>query len=305
MATTLGDSITTVLQRVNLSPGVTAHKDQARKYLSRLGAEVYPLVPWLFLNRTTTFRTTQTLTITGASGTFTVGETITGTTSTDTAVVDHHDTTNSLLYVYSESGALTATETITGATSLVTATYASAAYTRVYTPVSGPITNWVSFTDETNEQPLGFIGRDQYDALDPARSDTGTAYDVMVGGLNADTGYPEIELWYTPSTTNTTIRVRYQMDIAAWASTDDATTLQVLGIPRQLEAVLEHGAMELYLQEKRHYQAASEERANKKRAMESATTQNARMQGNRRYPRRQYEGGADLVIQIGTDVVSA
>jgi len=55
------------------------------------------------------------------SAAFTVGETITGGTSGQTAVVEDDDGTNNILRVNSVSGAFTATETITGGTSGSTA----------------------------------------------------------------------------------------------------------------------------------------------------------------------------------------
>lgn len=300
MATTLGNAITTVLQRVNLSTSVEAHKDQARKYLSMMAAEVHPLIPWWYLDRTTTFKTTLTFTITGAVGTFTAAETITGGTSAKTAKVNSYDSTNAKLYVYSESGTFTANETITGGSSGATATYSSKVETRVYQPISGAVTNWWSFTNEADDLPLEIIGYDQFDSLDPDRSRTGSVSAVLVGGVNTTTGYPEIELFYTPSTTNQTIRVRYRIDIAAWTSSNDSTNLIVLGIPRIMESVLVYGASALYLEQNRAYDMAAVEGRNLERAMEAARAWNRRMQGNRRFPPKSADDG--MVIQVGTDL---
>jgi len=305
MATTLGQAITTVLQRVRLSTANTDNQTQARKYLFMQAVDLWPLTRMWFQNLTTTFETTETFTISGASGAFTAGEEIEGGTSLETATVDHHDTTNSLLYVYDASGTFTATETITGADSGETATYASTTETRVYTPVSGQVTRWRSFFDTDNERELDIIGPERYDELDPAREDTGTVYAVMVGGLNTTTGYPEIELWYTPSTTGVTIRVRYDRALSAWSSSDDSTALQVLGVPVHFENPLIYGASRLYLEQERQYDAAKVEGENLTMAMEAARRANQGMQGDRRFPAKGSSGGDELVIRVGSDTVSA
>jgi len=303
---TLAQTITTVLERVNISTAVAKHKDQARKYLGTVAAEVFPRVAWLFLDETTTFRTTRTMTVTSATGDYTVGETVTGGTSTETATVDHWDSTNGLLFTYDESGDFTDTEVITGGTSLVTSTLTSDTETRVYTPVSGRVTNWWSFVDETNDRTLGIIGADAIDALDPDRGETGTVEAIRVAGMDDDTGNPEIEPWRIPSTSGEVIRVRYALDIAAWASTDDDTTMQVLGIPRVFENVLVFGASQLYLEEKRHRAMAETEKIHRAAAMEAAEAWNRRMQGRRRYPPKTYgERQGEALYSIGTDTVTA
>ena len=109
---TLAEGIELVLDRVGLEAINTTFKNRARQYLNINAVEIANLLKWWWLNRTVTFRTTKTFTITGASGVFTVGETITGGTSSSTAVVDSHDTTNGLLFVYNESADFTASETI-------------------------------------------------------------------------------------------------------------------------------------------------------------------------------------------------
>lgn len=306
MATTLGQAITTTLQRCKLNTSTTAYKDQARKYLFMMATDLWPLTRWWFQNLTTTFNTTETFTISAASGTFTVGETVSGGTSLKTATVDHHDTTNSKLYVYDATGTFTASETITGGTSLVTATYASTAYTRVYTPVSSQVLGWRSFYDVDNERELSIVGPERYDELDPTQADTGTVYAVMVGGLDSDTGYPKIELWYTPSTTGIEIRVRYDQALStAWTSSNDATALQVLGVPLHFENAMIFGAAGLYLEENRQYDAAKVESGNLQRALEAARDANRRMQGDRRFPPKQSARYDGLVIRVGSDIVTA
>lgn len=62
------------------------------------------------------------LSYSAASGPFEIGETITGGTSSETAVIHSIDTANSILYLRDRSGPFTLAETITGGTSTETAT---------------------------------------------------------------------------------------------------------------------------------------------------------------------------------------
>jgi hypothetical protein len=67
----------------------------------------------------------RTFELSGTSGTFTVGETVTGGTSAVTGEVARWDSATSYLYLINMTGTFTLTEIITGATSLATGTYAT------------------------------------------------------------------------------------------------------------------------------------------------------------------------------------
>ena len=67
----------------------------------------------------------RTFELSGISGTFTVGETVTGGTSAVTGEVARWDSATSYLYLINMTGTFTLTEIITGATSLATGTYAT------------------------------------------------------------------------------------------------------------------------------------------------------------------------------------
>lgn len=73
---------------------------------------------------TLTIATPTTLTVSGVSGTFVVGETVTGGTSAATAII-LEVTSSTILTVHTITGSFQAAETITGGTSSATATYAS------------------------------------------------------------------------------------------------------------------------------------------------------------------------------------
>jgi len=279
----LSEGIALVLDRVGLDSGNTTFKNRARQYLNINAIEIANLLRWWWLNRTTTFRTTKTFTLSGISGTFSAGETVTGRVSGKTAVVDSFDATNSLLYVYSESGTFTAEEVIDGGSSSALGQYESSANTRVYTPVDGYVSAWWSFMDETNENPIGIVGPDEYDLLDEDFSVTGNVYKAFISGVDATTGYPKVALYYTPSDTNTIIRVRYQIGISSWLEAQDGNTFLKLGIPQIGESALVYGATKLFLQEKGDESGAQREAAELARAVSLMQKQNLMQQGNRRY----------------------
>jgi len=307
MARTLGDAVQKVLERVRKSTSSTAYKNAARDYICDMVAELLPLIPPQSLDRTTTFVTTDTMTVTGASATgFTSGETITGSSSGATATVDSYDDTNGYIYVYSVSGTFTTSDTVTGGDSGATATYSALAPTRVYTPISGPVTAWWGAVNVTQDWEMSIIGPDTYDGLDPDRDFANNAESLFVGGLDASTGYPTLEVWPADATTGDTIRLRYRIDIARWTSSDDSTTLQVLGLTRPLESVVIYGAASLYAEQERNFDLSRTEAGNAQRALEAVRVQARRSQGNRRYPPKTYEEESDatLTIRIGGDTVT-
>lgn len=184
-----------------------------------------------------------------------------------------------------------------------TTTFNTVASTRTYQPISGNVTNWWSFVDETNDNPLEIVGPDKYDLLDLDRGDEGTVEAVYIEGLDATTGYPVVGLWRTPSAV-ATIRIRYQTDISEWTSSSDSSQLLTLGVPRLIENILIYGAAGMILDEEGDESQALMESRKKDIAMNLAMRQNLAMQGNRMYiPRGSSED--ELLINVGTDTVSA
>lgn len=162
-----------------------------------------------------------------------------------------------------------------------TTTFATVASTRTYNPISGNVTAWWSFVDETNNLTLDIIGPDAYDSYDPDRSESGNPRAVYVSGVDDTTGYPAVDVFPLPDAANT-IRVRYRLEIAAWTSSDDATELSVLGVPRIIESVLIYGATSLYLEDEGDDGGAGVESQNFQRALMAAKEQNLAMQGNKK-----------------------
>jgi hypothetical protein len=299
---TLAEAITMELDNTKLDATDTTHKNRARQYLNIVAVKVANLQEWWWSKKTTTFKTTLQLTVTSASGAFTVGETITGGTSGTTAVLDSHDATNGYLYVYSESAAFTATETITGSTSSKTCTFGSSTETRLYSPISAQVSAWYSFYDRTNGDRIDIIDPDAGDLYDGEQDETGDLAGVVIEGLDDTTGYPVIQLYPAPSTTNETVQVRYRQDIAAWSSSNDATELSVLGIPRLLEHGIVEGATALHRSEKGDVEGAAEARNALSTAVELLQEQNVLMQGNQRYMPR--NGHDEYAINIGTSLAT-
>lgn len=299
---TLAEAITMELDNTKLDRTDTAYKNRARQYLNLVAVKVANLQEWWWTKKTTTFKTTLQLTVTSASGTFTVGETITGGTSGSTAVVDSHDTVNSYLYVYSESAAFTATETLTGGTSSKTATFGSSTQTRLYSPISAQVSAWYSFTDRTNGEPLDIVDPDVADSYDGERDETGSLSSFVIEGIDGTTGYPVIQAYPADSTTNEIVQVRYRQDIAAWASSNDATELSVLGIPRLLEHGLVEGATALHRSEKGDVEGAAEARRALSTVVELLQGQNLIMQGNQKYmpTNGQTANGANIGTSLAT-----
>ena len=275
-----------------------------RDYISQILGEVVPLVDWWWLNQVSTFYTTSTYTLSGVTGAFTAGETITGGTSGSTATVDSYDSVNAptLLYVRSLSAAFTATETITGGTSGVTATYASTAYTRSYQPVDALVTAWHSFVDQTNNIPLDIIGYDTYDGTDADRTESGDPRGVLIAGQSLVTGFPIVDVFPLPDTT-VLIRSRFRRNIVDFTSSNDATDLTVLGVPKIIESVLIYGAAALYMEENGDDSGSARESGNFERTLTASKKQNAAMQGNRRYiPGSSTEGP---ILHIDSSIVIA
>lgn len=186
----------------------------------------------------------------------------------------------------------------------ITTTFATVSSTRTYTPVSGNVTAWHSFVDESNNLTLNIIGSDSYDSFDPDRSETGAPRDVYVSGVNTSTGYPTIDIFPLPNSAET-IRLRYRKDIDEWTSSNDGSDFLALGIPRIMESVLIYGATSLYLEEKGDDEGSEREGGNLARVLDTAKRQNINMQGNKTYLPKRYGKGPDVLIRVDSSTVSA
>ena len=183
-----------------------------------------------------------------------------------------------------------------------TATFSTVSGTAVYSPISGSVTDFYSFVDETNGRLLSLLHRGEFDDLDPELDDSGDPEAVMIDGVSATTGYPQLRLWRIPSSV-VVIRVGYHIQVAEWSSTDDATDLAVLGIPPILQNALIYAATALYLEENGDDTGSDREQGNLSRAIRLAQRQNERMlNGDRRFLPIRDEGGA--LIRVGTSLVT-
>jgi len=141
-----------------------------------------------------------------------------------------------------------------------------------------------SFTDQSNNQPLGIVGWDVLDLADPDRGETGDVDVVTIEGVDATTGRIVVRLYPIPSTSDDVIRYRYLAYIPDWTSSDDSTELD-RWIPEWLQPALIFGATELYKQEKGDYEGALTDRAEYETGIKSALDINLNVQGNREWHR--------------------
>lgn len=183
----------------------------------------------------------------------------------------------------------------------ITTTFATVDGTRTYNPISGQVTAWWSFVDETNNYPLDIIDADSYDSFDPDRSESGDARDIYISGVDATTGYPAIDVFPLPDSADT-IRVRYRKDVDEWTSSNDASDFLTLGIPRIIESVLVYGATSLYLEELGDDSGAGREAGNLDRVMRIARKQNIQMQGNKRFPPITQGGQVNALIRVDSSL---
>ena len=183
-------------------------------------------------------------------------------------------------------------------------TFTTVASTRTYTPISSQVTNWYSFVDETNENPLIIVDANVYDLLDLDRSQSGNIEAIYIGGVDPTTGYPIIECYPTPDTTGDTIRVKYRIAISSWSSTDDASTLMALGLPQILESAIVYGASALYLEEKGDLETSARERNNLDNTVALARKHNWRqVSGNKQFVADPPGPDYPLVLNYGTSIV--
>ena len=164
---TLTQAITMTLNRVGLNPTTTAYKDQARLYLNMTAKRISGEIggKWWWLHKSTTFTTTKTMTVsgitgtftagetvtadtsgimtvTGISGTFTQGETVTGGTSGETGTITTAYAGSTAIPLSAVTGTFTASETITGGTSGATATFSSFAASSFVVDANYDATNY-------------------------------------------------------------------------------------------------------------------------------------------------------------------
>lgn len=287
----LSDAMTIALDRAGLNSSTTGYKNQVRLYLNIVAKRISGQAQWWWLNKTGTFRTTRSLTVSGITGNFTGGEQLRdGQDPYYEATLEEADTTNSRLYVYSENSVSPTTATyytLTGQTSGATSTFVSREFTQVYY-LAADVLAPINFYNQTNGEVLTFQGYNRFDKLDPERDETGDVSDITVDGIDVTAGHPgQIAIRFHPahSTTNETIRYRYLAYIPDWTESNDDTELD-RWIPEQLQSALVFGAAELYMQEKGDDEGANINRALYAEMLEAGKEQNLRIWGTRKWRRR-------------------
>ena len=284
---TLTTAIKITANRVGLLETNSSFKDRSRDYLNIIAKRIGTRAKWNWLHKTATFNATQSMTVSSISGTFEAGDTLTeGEEGEATATMDtSYDATNApttFLMTGESSTAFTATNTVTtsGASATVSA---AAADTQTYQLATDVLTPH-SFTDQSNNQPLGIVGWDVLDLADPDRGETGDVDVVTIEGVDATTGRILVRLYPIHSTSGDVIRYRYLAYVPDWTSSDDSTELD-RWIPEWLQPALIFGATELYKQEKGDYEGALVDRAEYETGIKSALDINLNVQGNREWHR--------------------
>jgi hypothetical protein len=281
---TLQEVLDLALKRVGLLETNTAFEDQARVYANVVAKEVVGEARWWWSYKTGTIRTTRRITVTGVTGTYTAGETVTdGQSSPYSATVDSWDSTNNYLYVYSEN-TVTPTGTLTGGSaSAPTSTFSSREYSRTYL-LGSDVGSLYWFVNETDERSIDIIGPEEYIMRDPGRDDTGDALRVIIEGLDPDTNTGQISVAFLPrpSTTNDTIRYSYYQQLTDWSSSDDSTDLKRYIHP-SVQPALVYGIARLYKQEKGDDEGAASEEIMYRKMIDQALEQNLNIYGNRRW----------------------
>ena len=286
---TLTTAIKITANRVGLLETNVSFKDRARDYLNIAAKRIGTRAKWNWLHKTTSFNTTQSMTVSGISSTFRAGEGLEefGSPEAEATMDTSYDDTNApttFLMTGENDTAFTADGTVVGAESGATATItAAAADTQTYQLAADVLTPH-SFTDQSNNQPLGIVGWEAFDQADPDRGETGDVDVVTIEGVDAVTGRILVRLYPIHSTSGDVIRYRYLAYIPDWTSSDDSTELD-RWIPEWLQPALIFGATELYKQEKGDYEGALTDRAEYETGIKSALDINLNVQGNREWHR--------------------
>jgi hypothetical protein len=289
----LATAIAMGLDRAGLDNTTVTYKDQMRLYMNIVAKRVAGRAKWWWLHKSTTFKTTFDMTVTGISGPFQAGEVITtagGATGKVGSFYDPTNTPTTIPYYFHTATTTAFTSTVTGGTSGATATFSSTTETRTYqlpTDVLVPHSFW----DETNNSPLTFRSLDVFDTFDPDRSETGNVSGITIEGLDDNRGRIVARFHPAHSTSNETIRMRYLAYIPDWTSDDDSSELDKW-IPEMLQSCIVFGGAELYMQEKGDSEGAIENRAEYGAMMEAGLETNLRIWGNRQW-RREGSGSVD------------
>ena len=282
---TLAQAITMTLNRVGLLTTNTTYKDQARLYLNMAAKRVSGEIggKWWWLHKTTTFKTTKTITVSGITGTILAGDAISdngGSGATATVDADY-DATNyaTSVTVSAQSGTFTSSGALTFTGGGASATYVSIAVTQTYA-LDADVLVPHSFVDETNSRTISGAGLDMIDAEDPDRNNETNARIWAADGVDALSGKIRVRMWPYHSTPGDVIRYRYRGFIVDWTSGNDSTELD-RWLPEILQPAVIFGATERYLQEKGAAEAAGENRFEYNEAIDNGKETNRTIYGNR------------------------
>jgi len=271
------------LKRVGLDETNTTFVNQMRLYLNMAAKELGALADWWWLYKQGTVTTTRTVTVSGVSGTFQVGETIRDNASTPRTgiIAASYSAANAptLIYYHTPSTTVDYAGTLTGATSGATATIVTDLSTRQYQLASDVLQPY-SWRDETNNRPLTIASWDEMDQVDADQNENGDVRWIVPEGIDSNTGYHVVAVFPRHATTNETLRYRYYGYVPDWTSSNDNTSLDGW-LPQLLQPALIYEAAALYQLEKGDEDGAEKNRQQYDRLVDRALRVNGKMYGNR------------------------
>ena len=229
---------------------------------------------WWWKFKSGSFTTTKTLVLTSGSGTFVVGETVTGGTSGATAVVASVSTYT--LYVTGETGTFSAGETVTGGTSSATGSFSSIAGTRLYDGAAG-IDSLIWGANQSRDEPLGLRTSSHAMRLDPPLTETGTPEFLYLWGIDSGANM-QLACYPIDSSTGETIAYMYYSFTPDFSSGNDADSLDAY-YPESVQPALYFGVARLLKQQEGDEEGAEIEEAEMQKVLNRARRSNGQILG--------------------------
>ena len=283
---TVLDAIKIALRRTGLDEANTQFQGNMRDYVNAILKDIEGEATWWWKFKTGTITTTKTMTLAAPPTNVSAGETITGLTSSVTAVVDSVGA--STLEIKSESGTFTAGETIRKASADV-GVFSSLATRRLY-PLANDVQSIAMVFNETRNTKLavdfGFMGQSRdFDLASEGHPELLYLWSLDSNNSNV----MQVGLYPRDSASNETITYQYYAYTRDLSVSDNNESVDQY-VYQPYQSALWHGAARLYLEEKGNEEDAQSEAAEYARVMQRARKNNLDVLGVR-HPRRRFADG--------------